>query len=167
MAYLIFSTRQGEEIGRRPLEAETVIGRSSECAIALNDGQLSRRHCRLTRTTEGWVLSDLGSRNGTRFRGRRVSRQVLREGDMFEIGLVNVLFRAGPLTDAKQDGLSRPRRPATPAEATDTAAATEAGIRFEPPAPARPIAANAPARAAINADLDWLASNGKLRSGKL
>ena len=162
MAYLIFATQKGEEIGRRPLEAETTIGRSSECDIALNDGLLSRRHCRLVRTMEGWVLSDLDSRNGTTHRGQRVTRHVLRDGEVFQVGLVNVLFRAGEFTDEKQDGLSRPKRPATPTEANS---ASDTGLKYEPPAPTRQPQ-NVPPPVPINADLDWLDRSGGLEARK-
>jgi pSer/pThr/pTyr-binding forkhead associated (FHA) protein len=163
MAYLIFSTHKGEEIGRRPLEAETTIGRSSECDIALNDGLLSRRHCRLARTMEGWVVSDLGSRNGTTYRGERFARRVLRDGEVFQVGLVNVLFRAGEFTDEKQDGLRRAKRPATPLEANSS---SDTGLKYEPPPPAQVRAAPVPARPVINADLDLLDRNGGLEARK-
>src|SRR5688500_5295158 len=52
MAYLIFTSRQGKEIGRRPLDGPMVIGRSPECDVALDDAQLSRRHCRLMPSAE-------------------------------------------------------------------------------------------------------------------
>jgi predicted component of type VI protein secretion system len=164
MAFLVFSTRQGEEIGRRALEGPTIIGRSSECDVALTDGLLSRRHCRLMRTMEGWVLSDLDSRNGTKYRGERVSRHVLRDGQVFQIGLVNVLFRAGDLTDEKVDGLSRPKRPATP---LDPCGGSDTGFRFVPPPPTRRDVENFPTPIPIEADLDWLDANGGLHSENL
>ena len=164
MAYLVFSTKQGQEIGRRGLDASAVIGRSTECDIALTDGLLSRRHCRVMRTMEGWVLSDLDSRNGTTFRGHRISRHVLRDGEVFQIGLINVLFRAGEMTDEKVDGLARPKRPATPLEACSS---SDTGFRYEPPPPGRRNAEDFPTPIPINADLDWLDVNGELQAGKL
>jgi pSer/pThr/pTyr-binding forkhead associated (FHA) protein len=164
MAYLVFSTRQGEEIGRRPLEGPMVIGRSSECDVALTDGQLSRRHCRLMRTMEGWVLSDLDSRNGTKYRGERVSRHVLRDGQVFQIGMVNVLFRAAAMTDEKVDGLSRPKRPATPLDACGN---SDTGFRYEPPPPSSRDVEHFPTPIPIEANLDWLDVSGELRSERM
>jgi DNA-binding winged helix-turn-helix (wHTH) protein len=53
--------------------------------------RLSRRHAQLTRTPQGWVLVDEGSRNGTRVAGERVDKHRLADGDVFECA--RVLFR--------------------------------------------------------------------------
>lgn len=65
------------------LEAqEVVIGRSTRCDLRLADRFLSRRHARLYRQGEDWLIEDLGSRNGTFVNGRRLSEpSVLRPGD--------------------------------------------------------------------------------------
>jgi serine phosphatase RsbU (regulator of sigma subunit) len=48
------------------LEGETVeIGRSSQLDLTLADRSLSRRHARIFRDGERWIVEDLGSRNGT------------------------------------------------------------------------------------------------------
>ena len=155
MPYLIFSIRQGEEIGRRPLDGPTVIGRSPECEVAINDGQLSRRHCRLMPTEAGWVLSDLDSRNGTKFRGHRISRHVLREGDVFQIGLLNVTFRAADMSAGSEDPdrLGRPTRPATPFDAPRQ---TAAAFVYEPAPPSRRDIEAFPVPIPIATELDWL-----------
>jgi pSer/pThr/pTyr-binding forkhead associated (FHA) protein len=133
MAYLVFSTHKGKEFGRRRLERPITIGRSPECDISLHDIQLSRRHCRLERTRQGWVVSDLGSKNGTVIDGRVVTRHVLRAGEVIEIGRVKVTFRAGKLAPAEErkEKLTRPARPADPFNAS---AGTVAGFKYEPPA---------------------------------
>jgi len=46
-----------------------VIGRSPQCDLRLLDMTVSWRHAELRRTDAGWVLSDLGSRNGTHVNG--------------------------------------------------------------------------------------------------
>ncbi len=136
MAYLIFSTREGEEIGRRRLDGPTSVGRSGECDVALSDPLLSRRHCRVMPVPDGrgWVLADLDSRNGTCFRGRRISSHVLRDGDVFQIGRFNVIYRAREMLTGEEPepGLSRPRRPASPL-AADPGQSTAAAFRYEPP----------------------------------
>lgn len=159
MSYLIFTTRQGQEIGRRRLEGPTVIGRSPECDVAIDDSQLSRRHCRLMESAEGWVLADLDSRNGTRFRGPRISSQLLRDGDVFQIGMINVIFRAGDSVDAPQAGVARPKRPATPLESADS---TAAGFKFEPRPVSRRDADDFPVPIPMADDLDWLDVTGEL-----
>src|SRR5215217_3571247 len=138
MAYLTFSTDKGKEIGRRRLDKPLVIGRSSECDVSLHDIQLSRRHCRLERTRQGWIVTDLGSKNGTVIDGRDVTHHALRPGEVIEIGRVKVTFRAGKLSPAEErkEKLSRPQRPAEPFNAS---AGTVAGFKYEPPAGERSV----------------------------
>ena len=74
MAYLIFSSHKGEEIGRRRLDGPVTIGRAVDCDVSLHDHLLSRKHCRLAPSDEGWVLADLGSKNGTLLHGQPIRR---------------------------------------------------------------------------------------------
>jgi hypothetical protein len=53
------------------------IGRDDGCDLVLHDISVSRVHARLERSGTGWLLEDLGSTNGTRLNGWRVSGQVL------------------------------------------------------------------------------------------
>jgi pSer/pThr/pTyr-binding forkhead associated (FHA) protein len=158
MPYLVFTTRQGQEIGRRRLDGPLLIGRSSECDVAIDDGagQLSRRHCRVMPSPGGWVLCDLDSRNGTKYRGRRISSHVLRNADVFQIGLLNVIYRGGEMLtgEEEQPGVFRPRRPATPFDAADES--TMAGFRYDPPPSAHRSVEDFPAPIPIDADLGWL-----------
>src|SRR5207247_974479 len=45
--------------------AGLVLGRGEKCELALNDATLSQRHLKLSRGAAGWMVEDLGSRNGT------------------------------------------------------------------------------------------------------
>lgn len=70
--------------GRRD---EIVIGRGLDCDVVIKDAKASRKHCRLLRKDEGFVLEDLGSRNGTFFEGKKITGQVaLRADQTFKIG---------------------------------------------------------------------------------
>lgn len=45
---------------------EVVVGRSSQCDLPILDRSMSRRHARLVAAADGgWLVEDLGSRNGT------------------------------------------------------------------------------------------------------
>jgi hypothetical protein len=46
-----------------------VIGRAPECDLTLLNMTVSWRHAELRHSADGWVLSDLGSRNGTHVNG--------------------------------------------------------------------------------------------------
>ena len=89
----IGSARPGH-LGRsfRLEQDETVVGRAPECGLVVPDPGASRRHVRITRTATGeYVLSDLGSRNGTFVNGVLVRSVPLREGDRIQIGTVTSL----------------------------------------------------------------------------
>ena len=74
--------------------ASTVIGRDESSAdLVLNDTNVSRRHAELKHLGGVWVIADLGSTNGTRVNGLRVSEEELADGDTVTLGLVNLLFR--------------------------------------------------------------------------
>ncbi|HEY1003259.1 MAG TPA: DUF1707 and FHA domain-containing protein [Streptosporangiaceae bacterium] len=63
------------------------IGRTRDCDLCLTDLSVSRMHALLIRREDGWVLSDLGSHNGTRLNGWLVREAVrVRAGDRVEFG---------------------------------------------------------------------------------
>jgi hypothetical protein len=63
------------------------IGRTQDCDLRIADLSVSRLHAQLSRGEDGWLLSDLGSHNGTRVNGWRVREPVpLRTGDMVQFG---------------------------------------------------------------------------------
>lgn len=131
MAYLVFSSHKGDEIGRRRLEGPVTIGRAPDCDVTLHDHLLSRRHCRLSHTDDGWVVSDLGSKNGTVMHGEPVTQYALRDGDTFVIGRVKVRFRSAPLAPGAEKPVAPPRQK-RPADPFDALSGTVAGFRYEP-----------------------------------
>jgi adenylate cyclase len=70
------------------------IGRGYENSIVLNDNLSSREHAMIRRNASGFcILTDLGSRNGTRLNGRPVSSAVqLTDGDIVQIGDQRLYF---------------------------------------------------------------------------
>ena len=70
-----------------PLEgAQVEIGKDPRNDLVLPDDTVSRRHCRIARTDGGWLLSDLGSRNGTVVNGVPVKEAVLAAGATLDLG---------------------------------------------------------------------------------
>ena len=47
------------------LQAETTIGRASDCAVVIDDARVSKVHARIFERDDRWVVEDLGSTNGT------------------------------------------------------------------------------------------------------
>jgi hypothetical protein len=73
--------------------AGVVLGRSRQCDIVLNDPNVSRRHAELRPRGGSWVLTDLGSTNGSRVNGRRLEGpEVLKPGDEVELGATVLTF---------------------------------------------------------------------------
>ncbi len=70
------------------------IGRAGDNEAVLDDPRSSRVHAIVERTGDGWVLTDMGSRNGTRLNGRPVSEAILRGRDKIQIGKSTVLFES-------------------------------------------------------------------------
>jgi hypothetical protein len=63
------------------------IGRTQDCDLRIADLSVSRRHAQLSRSEDGWLLSDLGSHNGTRVNGWLVREPVpVRAGDLLQFG---------------------------------------------------------------------------------
>ena len=68
------------------LSNNSVVGRSFDAEIRLNDITVSRHHCKFTRTARGFIIEDLGSGNGTRVNGERIhSPRQLRQHDRIDI----------------------------------------------------------------------------------
>ena len=77
------------------LDAETVrIGRHPDSEVLLNDPKASRNHAEIRPQGDGFVLSDLGSTNGTRVNGIAVREHVLSDGDDLAFGSTHLRFEA-------------------------------------------------------------------------
>jgi pSer/pThr/pTyr-binding forkhead associated (FHA) protein len=117
MAYIIYY-HKGEEMGRVPLEGPVLVGRSPECSVSIRDILLSRVHCQIEPGDDGgWTLKDTGSKNGTRVDGQLISRHVLRDGDVVQMGKSAVRFCAGAFVPGKKPKPPTVQRPSDPFEA--------------------------------------------------
>ena len=71
----------------------TVLGRLPTSDVRVLEKQVSRRHCRIVRSREGWVLSDSGSMIGTMLNGELLMRPTcLRDGDTVKVGTETFVF---------------------------------------------------------------------------
>jgi anti-sigma regulatory factor (Ser/Thr protein kinase) len=75
-----------------PLNASTTLGRSKSVDVVLPDTSVSREHARITQEGPRWYIEDLGSSYGTEVNGDRVTRVQLNEGDIIQLGDVDLIF---------------------------------------------------------------------------
>ena len=75
-----------------PPEGKTLIGRSPECQIFLDDVTVSRRHAELERNGDTFSIRDLGSLNGTYVNRRRIESAVLQNDDEVQVGKYRLTF---------------------------------------------------------------------------
>lgn len=76
---------------RFSVRGTAVIGRLPECEVTLDDPAVSRRHARVTSTSDGgYTVEDLGSTNGVRLNGEPITRAALRDGDSLDLGGVRI-----------------------------------------------------------------------------
>lgn len=76
------------------LEPRMHIGRHGDCEIMLDRKHISRRHACIHRVDGQFLIEDMGSRNGTRVNGTKISgRELLTDGDSIQIDREEFLFR--------------------------------------------------------------------------
>ena len=79
----------------------TTIGRHPDADIFLDDVTVSRRHVEVLHSTQGVLIKDLGSLNGTYVGGERVDERQLTSGEELQIGRFKLLYVGA---DAPSDG---------------------------------------------------------------
>jgi hypothetical protein len=71
----------------------TIIGRSLDCNLTIEDPLVSRQHAQIVIDDDGARVEDLGSRNGVRVNGALISRPaVLRDGDRVRVGTQDLVI---------------------------------------------------------------------------
>lgn len=92
MPIIIVTAGDKEEtyaVGNEPV----TVGRSPASTIHIDDAASSRKHCMIKTSGEVTTIVDMGSANGTRVNGTKITReQVLRGGDVIQIGKTLLRF---------------------------------------------------------------------------
>jgi ABC transport system ATP-binding/permease protein len=118
---LIIEDDEGRKTVVPFVREEITIGRQEGNTIRLTERNVSRRHARLLRQNGRVVVEDLGSSNGTRINGERISGQsAIKDGDLLQIGdydlaLQNEAALAASKAAPASSASTRPTLPATPA----------------------------------------------------
>jgi DNA-binding winged helix-turn-helix (wHTH) protein len=77
------------------VEGENLLGRTRQSVVVLDSATVSRRHAMIRISNDAAILEDLGSKNGTRLEGRRVTEPTrLVDGNEIRVGSVVLFFRA-------------------------------------------------------------------------
>jgi hypothetical protein len=91
MGSLVLPSGQRVDLG----SATVTVGRLPECTISINDSNISRNHAEVKAGPTAYVVTDLGSTNGTMVNGVKIAgEQRLRDGDIISFGSTHVRFEA-------------------------------------------------------------------------
>jgi phosphoserine phosphatase RsbU/P len=106
MAFLSTASNDDDTPTRFELvDRETTLGRHPQCSIVVDAGAVSRYHAKITRKSNGFVIEDSGSRNGTFLNGQLLSGpQFLREGDKIRISEIEFEFHGQDVPEFARSG---------------------------------------------------------------
>jgi DNA-binding winged helix-turn-helix (wHTH) protein len=75
-------------------QGETILGRSHNATLFIDDEGVSRRHARIAISGDDVVVEDLGSKNGTTVNGNRITGATrIEDASTIRIGSVTLTFR--------------------------------------------------------------------------
>ena len=86
----------GDRSISHPLGRRTRIGRAPGCELHIDSSSVSRHHALILAGTREAIIEDLNSTNGVILNGRKVTRQVLNDGDIVTIGEIQFRYVAKP-----------------------------------------------------------------------
>ncbi|MFQ5613843.1 MAG: FHA domain-containing protein [Anaerolineae bacterium] len=108
--------QKGPSAGQRfPLHGEVNLGRDRSNVMVFLDKKVSRHHAKLIPIDETYIITDLGSSNGTFVNGIRIGQPVrLYTGDAIRIGDTELKFFAGDVPDPATGPAQARSTPPTP-----------------------------------------------------
>jgi two-component system, cell cycle response regulator len=89
-----FIVLEGDFIGEiYPIDKKSAtVGRAQDCDIVIADSSISRKHLKVEKTQDGFLLKDLGSTNGIWVNDLRCQEHPLADGDKVQLGKVVLRF---------------------------------------------------------------------------
>jgi pSer/pThr/pTyr-binding forkhead associated (FHA) protein len=155
---LIIEDDEGRKTVVPLVREEITIGRQDGNTIRLTERNVSRRHARLVKENGNILIEDLGSYNGVRVNGEKITGPTkIKEGDLVEIGDYDLGIQGKLDTPMTSEAVSKP--PPPPKQSTIPPGAVKAPAKTTPPqqaaaappAPAPQAAPPAPAPQAQSA----------------
>jgi pSer/pThr/pTyr-binding forkhead associated (FHA) protein len=71
----------------------TIIGRGSDADLTVDDSGISRKHIEILWDGKRGQARDLGSTNGSKLNGAKLTKAPLEPGSVIEIGRTRMIFR--------------------------------------------------------------------------
>lgn len=78
------------------MPGDATIGWDAGNAVCIESHYVSKHHAVVRLTPQGFLLTDLGSSNGTFMNGQPVTTALLRNGDTVDFGRERLTFAGGP-----------------------------------------------------------------------
>jgi hypothetical protein len=118
------------------LRGKVYLGRSQVNTLTISDAKVSRSHARLDPIRSTYILTDLGSANGTYVNGVRITQPIrLRDGDLLQVGDTQLVFHTHSSTRGRRDNQAQGHSPLL---AAPTVGSAPAGSDFPLAAAGRP-----------------------------
>ena len=101
-SFLVFIDGElgGEEIALN--KPRIVIGRDSECEIAINSSSISKRHAEIIVKDGAYTIQDLESTNGTLVNEKKIESVILQHGDKIQVGKQKFIYRSSDQASPKE-----------------------------------------------------------------
>ncbi len=98
--YKLYVMKEGTVVSVEGLSKNKVlVGRSHLCDIKIDQKSVSGKHFQLLLDTDGYILEDLNSTNGTYVSGDRVGKKKMVDGDTIEIGTYTLKYKINKAVD--------------------------------------------------------------------
>lgn len=89
--FVLVDSASGADQAEWILTPPITVGRSPMASVPIGDPSISRRHCQFSLNSQGALtVRDLGSMNGTYVDDRRITKAVLKPGDIVQIGAITL-----------------------------------------------------------------------------
>ncbi len=110
----IIVAHKDEEPREIPLtQGRVILGRTSDNDVQIDSKFVSRHHAQVVTYGRNSVVEDLNSTNGVYFRGKRVKKHRLNQGDVFLIGEHELMYLREAKQTASKSDTAKNKKPET------------------------------------------------------